>query len=71
MHAHLASPDHSVVWINLDETSVAGGYAGLRGTFLRRSNGVKATTENISMAEMQGHVAFAAFIGSDEAVQRV
>ena len=55
----------------MDETSVAGGYAGLRGTKLRRRHGIKATPENISMTESRGHVTLAAFIASDEAVQRV
>lgn len=54
----------------MDETSVACGYAGLRGTIVK-SKSLSKVTENISLADKRGHVTYAALISNDPVVQRV
>jgi hypothetical protein len=58
----------------MDETAVAYGYAGIRGTMLRRNKKTQPDPnirENIPLSQCRGKVTLAAFIASDHEVQRL
>ncbi len=68
------APPKRLLWVNMDETSVAYTYGGARGNVVskrRRPADAGEPTERLTRGEQRGAITYAAFVCSEPAAQSV